>query len=234
MNTMELDFLVEEYIREEILYREAQAMGLEADDYVIKRRLVQKMEYILESSIPEIDVPSDEELMRYFQANLDSYFVEPTVTFSQIFFDLRVAGSEGVRLTSEIRDRLNANGVSLHDAPKYGDPFIYNVNYVESNYDLISSHFGSMLADEMFSNKIRPSSRWLGPYKSDHGLHLIYLADRTAGGYPELDDVQEDLLGDFLIAERRKLLDLATKNKIDNYLIVKSYLPPTTARSDLK
>jgi hypothetical protein len=43
---VELEGLIEQQIQEEVLYREALAMGLDLNDGVVRRRLAQKVEFI--------------------------------------------------------------------------------------------------------------------------------------------------------------------------------------------
>ena len=50
----ELKGLIDEYVKEEIAAREATVMGLDRDDTVIRRRLRQKLEFLLEDVVAEI------------------------------------------------------------------------------------------------------------------------------------------------------------------------------------
>ncbi len=64
----EMQELLENDIREEVLYREAIAVGLDKDDMIIRHRLAQKMKYLFED-VSMIEEPSDEVLKEYFQKN---------------------------------------------------------------------------------------------------------------------------------------------------------------------
>ncbi len=87
----ELDGLVQDYIREEVLYREAKALGLDQDDTVIRRRLRQKMEFVSDDAAA-LDSPSDQDLADWLAAHPDAFRVEPRATFAQIYLDPRRHG----------------------------------------------------------------------------------------------------------------------------------------------
>ena len=83
----ELEQLINTFVREEVLYREAMAMGLDKEDYIIKRRMVQKVEFISQGISEAATDPSDEDIQKYYEANKESYFVPPMATFTHVFFD---------------------------------------------------------------------------------------------------------------------------------------------------
>ncbi len=85
----ELDALVEDFVRDEVLYREALAQGLERDDLVVRRRLRQKMEFVTEEAAAAAQ-PTDKELADYLAANPAAFAAEPRITFSQEFLGGRL------------------------------------------------------------------------------------------------------------------------------------------------
>ncbi|MBW2577385.1 MAG: peptidyl-prolyl cis-trans isomerase [Deltaproteobacteria bacterium] len=82
----ELDGLIQQYIRETVLYREALTMGLNQHDQVIRRRLAQKLEFLAKDLVA-LTPPADEELVAYFDANKDRYQEPVLYTFTQVFFN---------------------------------------------------------------------------------------------------------------------------------------------------
>ncbi len=88
----ELEGLVEDHIREEILYREAIALGLDRDDTIIRRRLRQKMEFLSQDLVGQVE-PTDAELRTYLRENADAYQIEPRVTFQQIYLNRERRGA---------------------------------------------------------------------------------------------------------------------------------------------
>lgn len=101
MSAPERKLLIDDYVREEVLYREAVAMGLEEDDYMIRRRLVQKMEFIAESMAQQVVRLTEAEVKDYFEEHTRDYFVEPHVTFTHVFFDAERRGWEKARERAE-------------------------------------------------------------------------------------------------------------------------------------
>ena len=224
MTPNDLNQLIREFIKEEVLFREASALGLDSQDYVIRRRLVQKMEFIIDVELDELKAPSDDQLEKYFEDNRDLYYLESTVTFAHIFFDkTKYASDDIVEIAKTAKKKLDFSNATFRDASKHGDPFLYNVNYVESEFDLIASHFGRDLAQELFSSNVVSGIKWQGPYRSRHGLHLIALIEKKAGYFPNASEIKKRLSNDFYYGERKTLIERAIKEKIEKYNIVISY-----------
>ena len=72
----ELDALIEDWIREELAYREGTAMGLDRDDTIVRRRVRQKLEFFVEGLTDQID-PEDEDLQEYLAEHADAFRSEP-------------------------------------------------------------------------------------------------------------------------------------------------------------
>ena len=87
----ELQGLVEDYIRDEIFYREGRAAGLDRDDVVIRRRVRQKMEFLAEDMAAA--EPSDEQLAAYLASNPERFRTEDRLTFRQVFLSATRRGS---------------------------------------------------------------------------------------------------------------------------------------------
>ena len=120
----ELQNLIDDYVREEVLHREAVALGLGEDDYVIRRRLVQKLEFITEGFAEAGAKVDQAALRRYFDANKADYYVEPFVTFTHVFFETEDRPREQAHAAAEKKlVELNRNGVPFADAPQHGDRF---------------------------------------------------------------------------------------------------------------
>ena len=68
----EMQKLLENDIREEVLYYEAISQGLDKGDRVIRHRLAQKMTYLFEG-VTMLDEPSDEVLKAYLQENSEKF-----------------------------------------------------------------------------------------------------------------------------------------------------------------
>jgi hypothetical protein len=209
--------LIDDFVREEVLYREALALGLDREDYVIRRRLVQKLEFITEGFAEAVTQPDEAALQRYFEANRRDYYVEPYVTFTHVFFDAEKHGSEkALELARRELQLLNAKKVHFSEAPRHGDRFLYHLNYVERTPEFIASHFGAPMAKAIF--ELEPNEEiWRGPFESPYGAHLVMLTSRAPGRDAELAELRDRVLED----ARRDLIREQTEEAIDE--IIGSY-----------
>jgi hypothetical protein len=213
----ELQRLIDDYVREEVLHREAIALGLDDDDYIIRRRLVQKLEFITEG-FAEAGADVDEAaLQRYFDANKADYYVEPYVTFTHVFFQTEDRPREQARAFAEKElQRLNRNSVPFSDAPQYGDRFLYHVNYVERTPDYVGSHFGPPMTRALF--ELEPNEFvWRGPFDSAYGVHLVLLTTNEPGREPELAELEARVREDARRARVREETEAAIADVVDAY-----------------
>ena len=221
----EFDRLVDDLVREEVLYREALAMNLEQEDYIIKRRLIQKMEFITTGFITALANLSDDDVAAYYEANKEDYFVEPFVTFTHVFFSNERHGSEQAQaLARQKRDVLNETNVAFNDGSRHGDRFLYHSNYVERVPEFVASHFGGSMAQSVFD--LTPSDRqWYGPFESPYGFHLVMLTHKEEGRYPDLDEIRARVQDDAQRAFIRDQSEAAIQAIIDGYDVRLVYEP---------
>jgi len=213
----ELQRLIDDYVREEVLHREALQLGLGENDYVIRRRLVQKLEFITEGFAEvgaRIDQPA---LLRYFDANKGDYYVEPFATFAHVFFDTDNRPREEAREAAEKKlVELNRKGVPFAEAPQHGDRFLYHVNYVERTPEYVASHFGVPMAEAVFG--LEPNDLiWRGPFDSPYGVHLVMLTTSEPGREPELSELEGRIREDARRAMIREETDAAIADVVGTY-----------------
>ena len=217
MPDSELARLIDAFVREEALYREALSLGMDRTDHVIKHRLVQSIEFITDDLALRTTQVSDDELGTYFEANRERYRIEPTVTFTHVFFNSERRGVEEARdLAEEKLAELNRDRVPFTDAPGHGDRFLYLVNYVERTEDLVGSHFGDEMAGAVFA-LVADDANWVGPLTSRYGQHLVLLTGRTVERAPELAEVVARVRADAEREAAEKRRDAAIKTLIDTY-----------------
>lgn len=187
----ELKGAIQDYVREEALYREAKALQLDRNDYVARRRLIQQLEFITRGfSEMEVDL-IEEEIGRYYAEHRDEFYVSPKVTFTHVFFSRERHGAEQAAVRArEALDRLNHERVRFDQAPAQGDRFLYHVNYVGREPEEVTSHFGPAVQQALFD--LEPSDRyWRGPFESPYGFHLVLLVQNESGYTPPLEEVRE-------------------------------------------
>ena len=190
MSESEFERLVDAHVREEALYREALALGMDRTDHVIRHRLVQSIEFITDDLALRTTEVADADLEHYFEANRERYRIEPTVTFTHVFFNGERRGTDQARsLAVDKLGQLNRDRVPFADAPGHGDRFLYLVNYVERTPDLVASHFGAAMAEAVFA-LVPDNADWAGPLESRYGHHLVLLTGKTEGRVPPLGEVE--------------------------------------------
>ncbi|PHI37495.1 hypothetical protein CBQ28_09000 [Pseudoalteromonas sp. GCY] len=208
--------LVQDYVREEVLFREANNLELAKNDFVIRQRLVQKMEFLSrdfsETELSEVQVNS------YYQSHQQNYRKPASLTFSHIFFS-NTADTVQQGSLFELREQLNGELVTPDRAGELGEAFLYNRHYMKRNVDVVKSHFGSLFIQNLQQLPVA-SGKWLGPIASDHGWHLVFLLDREAARLPKLDEIKDDVIADARNFYRRKVSDELIAGLIDGYHIV--------------
>ena len=208
--------LIDELVREEVLFREALALELDQNDYVIKRRLIQKLEYLTKGFITVDSGLTNGKLQTYYEVNRLDYFVQPFVTFTHVFFDFSQRERQAAMIEAErILEQLNIEQVPFSEGLSYGDRFLYHTNYVERTGEYVASHFGASMAESIF--KLSAGKEWQGPFKSPYGLHLVMLTWKEPGRFPTLEEIYDRVKDD---AEREAVRQ-RTEQAIDE--IIESY-----------
>jgi hypothetical protein len=197
VNAAELQEIIDAYVNEEILYREAEALGLEASDYIIRQRMVQKMNFLIGDLADRGAAGSDEALRDYFQVHRESYAVAPWTTFTHVFFDAERHGRHGaLEAANALRDELNAAAAGFNDATDRGDRFPFLRNYVERTYEYVASHFGYEFAEQL-AGLPASESLWQGPVASALGQHVVMITRQSPRMLPTLEEVRADVERDF-------------------------------------
>jgi len=223
MNAGQLEELANQYVDEELLYREAKSLGLEEGDDVIRQRLVQKMNFLIEDLADTSGNPSDEDLAEYLKKNQAQYRIDPSVTFTHVFADTEKHGDKGAReLADRLKVQLNSAHALFNDAPQFGDRFPFLQNYVERTLDYVTTHFGKEFAEEI--QRLMPSqAQWLGPIRSMYGYHLVLLTARSEGRVPELREIKTQVEQDWLRDRKEKARLQALHELASQYTIERKY-----------
>jgi hypothetical protein len=217
LSDSELERLVNDYVREEALHREALALGMDQNDYVIKQRLIQSLQFITNGFVSAAVDVSDEDIAEYYEANRDDYYVDPYITFTHVYFSSDRHGREQARQLAEAKlVELNREQVPFSESMRHGDRFLYNVNYVERTEDFVGSHFGRPMAAELFALKA-DDSRWHGPFESAYGFHLVMVTRRTEGVYPPLEEIADSVREDALRIKLDEQNERAVQAIVDTY-----------------
>lgn len=220
MTPRETEALIEEAAREEILYREALALELDRDDYIIRSRLVQKLRYLAEGFASDEVAMSDDDVRAYFEANRSTYDIDPYITFTHVFYNAERRGrEEAQRLAQEKLPELNETPVPFEEASNHGDRFPYFVNYVERPPQLIASHLGGDVAEALFQLPA-DETVWHGPFESRFGFHLVLITNQAPARAPSFEEVRDRVQADAQAARAREQTEAAIQDIMDRYEVV--------------
>ena len=220
----ELQTLVDEAVDEEILYREAQRLGLDRDDAIVRRRLAQKLTFILEDA-GATGPPSEAEVEEYYARHAERYRRPGRTTFDHVFLsgDSRTdpAGDAAVLL-----GELRGGGDSGDDGwQRLGDPFMLARTYTNRSDQEIAGLFGRVFADAVAG---LPGSGWNGPVESTYGMHLVRVNGRTSSRTPVLAEVRDRVTADLREDRRRERSLAAYQDLRDAYQV---RLPATASNT---
>ena len=219
----ELQGLVEDYIRDEIFYREGRAAGLDRDDSIIRRRVRQKMEFLAED--PAAAEPSDEQLALYLASHPERFRTTDRLTFHQVFLSATRRGSaleDDVKQIAEIFVRTGA----LADTAAMGDPFMLGEEFREISQSDVARTFGEGFAERLSAVA---TGRWQGPISSSFGAHFVFVDERVKGGLPPLDAVREAVRREWLNARQIEAEHKLYRTLRDRYQVVVETLPKAAA-----
>ncbi len=194
----ELEGLIEQQIREEVLYREARAMGLDQNDSIVRRRLAQKVEFIFADLVSQAE-PTDTDLADYLATHADLFEVPGRISFVQVYLSTDKRGARVEEDASRLlADLLKASPDA--DIMMAGDRFMFGQQYKQQTEHDVSRLFGKDFANKLFN---LPVGHWQGPVLSGYGLHLVRIDNKTDARQPELDAVRDKVHNEWLARQRR-------------------------------
>jgi hypothetical protein len=207
----ELEALLEPMIREEIYYREALALGLDQNDDEVRTRLIEKMRYLTED-IADPQPASVEELQAFYERDPARFMIPERVTFDQVFFSPSQRG-EGIE--GDVAQALEALRSGAPPA-EVGDRTPLESRLVDAGRERIAILFGEALTAAVFSAE---PGVWLGPYRSDFGLHLVRLVERSAARQPPFAEIEAQVRETFGEDRRRAANEAAYRDMRARYAV---------------
>ena len=197
MSESDLGKLVDDFVREEALYREALALGMDQGDYIVRQRLVQKVEFLLENMVNQSLVPDDAVIASWFDERRSDYQIDAVYTFTHIFFDAGERGQEQAQQDAlSLLNSANIGDIAFNDASQYGDRYPFLQNYVERTRDFVVNNFTEDFVARL--DALAPSDQdWAGPFESRYGFHLVMLRSKTDPYIPALEEIRERVLDDW-------------------------------------
>ncbi len=224
----ELDGLIKAFIKEEVYYREGRALGLDDNDTVLRRRMQQKMEFLMEPGADEM-TPGEEELQQFLADNRDMYQIPPGLAFAQVFIDPEKHGGAAQAEAERLLAVLEAGPQDERTVSQLGDATLLAFFTPLSPLDAIARQFGRDFADMIMQAE---TGRWFGPVASAYGLHLVFVDAKKSARLPTVAEIRERLVWDWQAARRAETIDRRYQELRDRYE-VRVVFPDTAAASDM-
>ena len=199
----ELQGLIEQQIREEVLYREALAMGLDRDDMVVRRRMSQKMEFI-SNDLASLAEPDDAQLQAYLEKHSKKFAIPGRISYSQVYLNASQRGEQVFADAEKLLEELSQSAIDV-DITMAGDSFMGGYSFNDETDFGVARIFGQLFAKQIFE---LPVGEWSGPVESGYGLHLVHVDSRTDSRAPSLEQVRDKVRVEWVAEQQRKTNDL--------------------------
>jgi len=196
----QLDAMIDNYIKEEISYREAKKMGLDKDDEIVRRRLSQKFDF-LQTDLTEIPTPTEEQLQQFYTNNPALFRDSATVSFSHIYFSTdnsndSIAKQRALAVLQQLKQ------TNIQRAPEKGDRFPLQYDYTDQSALDLQQNFGDkQLLHELFK---APLHEWVGPFQSGYGWHLVYVTKMDNAKQLPFAAIKEEVKAQYIATEKAK------------------------------
>jgi len=193
----ELQALIQSRVDEEVLYREAIAMGLDQGDEIIRRRLAQKMDFLL-GDMTAVNLPATEELKSWYDQNRSRFVQEGRLSFHHLYFspDRRggFAGAHDAALAAMDRLRTDPGATA-----GLADRFMFQDFYGDRTATELGNIFGVQFAADLFTAS---EGSWQGPLESGLGWHLVWVDSLTPPHSPAFEQIEPDVKLAWLAEQR--------------------------------
>jgi hypothetical protein len=212
----ELQRMVENKVQQEVLYREALAMGLDRDDEIVKRRMAQKMQFLAED-VAAAREPTTVELRSWFDENTAKFAQPPRLSFRHLYFSPDRRGTRARDDAEQALAKLAGQPVDANIAGPLADPFMFQDYYRDRAPDYLAKEFGPPFA--LAVAKLPPGS-WQGPIESGFGWHLVFVDTVIPGRVPAFEEVEPDVRTAWLGEQKALAWERAYKGMRANYTVL--------------
>jgi len=205
--------VLEPNVKDEILFREALALGLDQDDALIRARLTEKMLFLTQD-LAEPATPTDAEIAAFYDAD-PARFRQPTVvSFEQIYFSPSRHGTEIEAAVLRARDQLMAGATEISDS----DDVLFEFRYNKVTPDAVARGFGTEFAKVILD--LPTDGSWQGPLQSDFGMHLVRVLDVVESYQPDFDAIRAQVTSALTTQRRLEANEVEYQKLRQRYEIV--------------
>ena len=209
----ELEELIQNHVREEVLYREALALGLDRDDPIVRRRLRQKIEF-LSDDLMALEEPSEEVLKTFLVEHPDSFRQEARLSFRHIYLNPE---KRGTALNDDVRSLLaHLRSIPEEDFSQLGDSLMIKQRYQDESENEILKVFGPRFLSPLLE---APIQTWFGPVPSGYGLHMVFIEARTDSRAPSLDEVHDAVVREWSAVRRKETSEAFYHELLKRYTV---------------
>ena len=210
----ELEGLINDFIREEVAYREGLALGLDRDDTIIRRRIRQKLDFIAEDLTSQVE-PTEADLVAYLAAHPDNFRIAPRLSFRQVYVNPEQHRNG---YDAHVRALVMAlNRDASIDASGLGDRIQLEHGYANISTRDIARLFGAQFATALVA---LPPGTWQGPIPSGYGVHLVIVDEHHDGRLPPLDAVRDAVRREWENARRKERIEQFYRRLLEKYTII--------------
>ena len=209
----ELKDLLATLVNEELLAREARALGLDQQDTVVRQRLAQKLSFLVEDTT-RIANPDEDQLRAFHRDHADRYGTAPRLSFRHVFFSPERRPHAAADASAALTLLASASG---NERLPEGDPLPLEGAFTSIDLQALSSLFGPDFARSVFA---LPVGSWSGPVWSAYGPHLVLVSDRAQGEPRRYEDMRNAVLEDWRKAKERETKDAYLDKLRDKYGVV--------------
>lgn len=212
----ELNGLVESKVQQEVLYREALAMGLDKDDEIVKRRMAQKMQFLAED-VAAAREPTTAELRSWFDKHSAMFAQPPRLSFRHLYFSPDRRGARAREDATKALVKLAGQPVDATIAGSLADPFMFQDYYRDRAPDYLGKEFGPQFA--LAVAKLAPAS-WQGPIESGFGWHLVFVDTVIPGRVPAFEEIEAEVKTAWLSEQKALAWQKAYKEMRAKYTVL--------------
>lgn len=212
----QLRSLVDQKVTEEILFREALALGLDRDDQIIKRRLAQKMDF-LAADLATMDEPSKAQLAEWFSKHSERFALPSHMNFRHLYFSPDKRGDGARDAAAALLAQTAGKAPDSPDLLAAADPFMFRNYYGDATPEQLAKEFGPQFAETLF--KLAPRS-WQGPVQSGYGWHLVWIDSIEPGRVPAFEEVEPDVKAAWIDERYREVKRTALDEMRSRYTVI--------------
>jgi hypothetical protein len=200
----ELEGLVADYVREEVLVREAVRLGLDQDDPVVRRRLRTRMDVFVDDTAP-VAPPNDAQLQAYVDTHPDAFRLDARVSFTQVYLSPARHGAGIEEAARRLKGELERARPET-DVGALGDR-----SMLDSQFDAASERDVTRIFGDAFAKALAdaPLDQWSGPVRSGYGVHIVKVHERIPGRPARLEEVREAAQREWLSEETARARESA-------------------------